>query len=181
MKIKTIFLALLYVPMAVAMEGDYSTAEYVEMAFAIRSKIFELKDEVNENRNGHLYLTLHDRLDPSKNQTRMGIFLECLHGLPVALHLPVGHWQLTHMSSVQGQHDALLLQSVLRTFDAVLHEKKSRFSKSELKKAGVDPETRIYALRHVAHRRLEKHAYKEQTEYISPELARSVWRHEATK
>lgn len=174
MKKAIIFLFVVVSAILNAQEKQSHTNEdYAKLAFAIKERIFALKDKVNQDKNGYLHLVPHDLFSPDKEQTRRGIFLECEFGLPRALHLPIGRWQFISQTSVQKQHDQKLMQEVLASFKAELLEKRPR-----IKGVGSfgSPSVDIYAVTQIDDEPLEKPEYKLQTEYMDDRHAVALWK-----
>ena len=159
-------------------KSQRNNLQMVRLAQRIKQRIFELKDELNKNTVGHLYLSPHDLLSPEKYQTKSGIFLECEYGLPRALHLPYGRWQIVNQSSVQGAYDAKLMEKLEKEFDLELVDQKARIEE-KLKngtRLAAGPLILTYAVRKVGQNLLEKGEYKGQTEYMDYKHAQDLWK-----
>ncbi|CAN5179765.1 hypothetical protein BH09DEP1_BH09DEP1_2410 [soil metagenome] len=159
-------------------ESQRDNIQLVRLAQIIQQRIFTLKDELNQDKTGHLYLTPHNFLSPEKYQTKSGIFLECEYGLPRALHLPYGHWQIVNHASVQREYDVRLMEMLVQEFELELVQKKSRIEE-KLKngtRLACGPLILIYAVHKVGQNSLEKGEYKDQTDYMDDCHAKTAWK-----
>lgn len=156
-----------------------NTLECMRIASIVKNRVFELKAELNyTDTSGFLSLMHLSALDPSRNQTKQGIFLESIDGVPSAIHLPFGRWQFATLNTADEGHSKKLMNKIIQEFDLELHKIKLQNQRQVKSRTciGNGPLILIYAIRRIGQNQLEKGVYKEETEYMNAMHAKTAWK-----
>lgn len=150
----------------------------VRLASLVKNRIYELKSELNSlDQTGNLQLMHLEIFESHKDQTKAGLFLECIKNVPCAIHSPLGRWQFAKPYQDTGKHAEKLMESLIKEFDLTFEQKYIPFHRSYSNGTRIasDPVC-IWRIGKVGQNPLDKAAYKGQTEYMDAVHAKAVWK-----
>lgn len=97
-----------------------NTLECMRLASAIKNRVYELKAELNhKDKSGYLSIMHLCVLNPLQNQTKQGVFLECIDGVPSAIHLPFGRWQFAQPDATHEGHANKLMNQMRKSLSLI--------------------------------------------------------------
>lgn len=148
----------------------------MRLASLVKNKIYELKAELNCNDKSGIIEVMHlEILQADKNQTKRGMFLECIKNVPCAIHLPYGRWQFAQPRQIKGEHAQKMMERIILEFDLELEKKYTREKIYHNGTRLAGDSICIWAIRRVGQNLLEKAVYKGETEYMDAIHAHRGW------